>query len=550
MRQLRYYQRAAKDAVEWGWETDPRLLLKLPTGSGKNFTAAKLLEDMQPGRCLFVADQDELCAQPRSEIQKSTGIIAALDKAKDRASLQSQIVVGSSQTLARESKKGSGVYPRLERYPRNHFDYIISDEVHRGTDRDAMIWDYFENARVCGMTATPYRSNLANLSKWLPKTAYEMDIIDLVEEGFAPEPLLLTLPVEIDIEAIKVKRGFEGKDYDLDSVDSIITPHYLTIAELMKENAKGRHGIVYLPLIRSSMDFAAILRKVGIKAVHIDGTSDNRDAILHAFGNGEIEWLCNATLLSTGVDLPRCDAFLNLRLTQSRSWYQQARGRAMRVLPGVIDDLPEKEQIEERRDRIAFSDKPNALILDLLLQNDKLGAAHGAEDFCRNEHDAKMLFERSKTERTPFEISAMAKKVQEEREAALVSALERAAIRSSLHSPMLADQAAALLGETDLLDYIPVQRWEQEPPSKQQLDALAGMGIDPHSIQSKGKASELITVMVERRKLGYCTMKQVKLIKQMGERKSDSVKKPELLSMEEATRIIDTMSKARRRAVT
>ena len=551
MQQLRYYQRDAKNAVEFGWEMFDRQVMKLPTGAGKTFTVAKLFQDMHPGRCLFLADQDELVQQPRAAILRATGIIPAVEKAKDHADLRAQVVVASSQTLAKEKGKGSGDFPRLFRFPSNHFDYIVIDECHRRTDADIRICDHFDKAKVCGVTATPFRANLADLSHWFERVAYNMDILDLVDEGFAPPPKAITLPVEIDIAAVKTKRGNEGKDFDLESVDTTIAPYYKTIAEMVVEYAKGRYGIAYLPLIKSSEAFAAILRSVGLRAYHIDGTSSNRDALLHAFEHGEIDWLCNSNLLSTGVDIPRCDAFLNLRLTHSRAWYQQARGRAMRVLPGIIDHLPEKEQAKERRQLIANSAKPNALILDLLLQNDRLGAANTFEDFTRNQHDAQALFERAKKERTPFEIAELAKRVQEEREAALVSALERAAIRSALNSPMTADQTCALIGARDLLDYVPIQRWEQEKPTPRQIEALVARGIDATSIKSKGQASALIDLLIERGKLGFATVKQVKLIRQLDERKApeDRVRHPEQMSVADANAFIDAVMTARRRAV-
>ena len=223
----------------------------------------------------------------------------------------------------------------------------------------------------------------------------------------------------------------------------------------------------------------------------------------------------------------------------------------MRVLPGVIDHLPEKEQAKERRQLIANSAKPNALILDLLLQNDRLGAANTFEDFTRNQHDAQALFERAKKERTPFEIAELAKRVQEEREAALVSALERAAIRSALNSPMTADQTCALIGARDLLDYVPIQRWEQEKPTPRQIEALVARGIDATSIKSKGQASALIDLLIERGKLGFATVKQVKLIRQLDERKApeDRVRHPEQMSVADANAFIDAVMTARRRAV-
>lgn len=533
----RYYQRDAVDSTIFGWEFFRRIGINMPTGSGKTAVAAWLFKALAPNRCLFLADQDELCEQPRISIQQFTGIIPALEKAKDRASLAAQVVIGSSQSM---SRKG-----RLDRYPRDHFDYIISDEVHRGTDRDCEIWDHFETAKVCGVTATPFRQNLADLSQWLECMVYNMLVPDFIHGGFAPPRKILILPVEIDVAGMVTKRGFEGTDYVPESVETTIAPYYAKIAELVKDNAPGRHGIAYLPLIRSSIAFAASLRNVGLKAVHIDGTSPDRDEILDAFAKGEIDWLTNSNLLSTGIDLPICDCFLNLSISRSRSQYQQRRGRAMRVLPGVIDHLTEKHQAAERRRLIAASAKPDFLVLDLLLQHDKLGAANSIEEFCDNPADANAVYEALKKERTPQDIEAVARRVQAEREAKLLSALEQAAIRSAMTSPMTGDQAMAMLGLTDLIGYIPIQPWEQQPVTEKQREFLTNHRID--SIKTKGQASKIIDALIWRQNCDLATIKQVKYIKQLEEFELEKTDKPEDLSFNEASELISHLKLQKRR---
>lgn len=548
----RYYQREANSAVTLGWEERNRLVLKLPTGAGKNYTGASIFDDMQPGRCLFLADQDELVQQPRGAIQRVTGIIPAIEKAKDYAPLAAQIVIGSVQSLAKETGgKGSKQFERLMRYPRDHFDYILSDEAHRNTERHANIWDHFDRSKVCLLTATPFRANLADLSRWSDGVAYKMDILDLRDEGFAPPWETLVLPVEIDVAGLRTKRGLDGKEFDLEEVDSTIAPYYDEIAAMLAAYGKGRYGIAFLPLIRSSQAFCAALQRAGLRAMHVDGTDKNRDAIIEAFKHKQFDWLCNSNLLSTGVDIPHADAFLNLRLTASRSWYQQARGRVLRVLPGVIDHLPEKDQADERKRLIAASAKPNALLFDLLLQNDRLGVCHGTEDFARNEDDARAIYTKAAESDKPQDLRKLAAEVQAEREAALVAALEKAAIRAATNAPITGDQTCALLGLTDLIDYIPIQPWEQEKPTNHQLASLSEKGIDTTSIKSKGQASMLLQSLFDRSRLGYASSRQVRLIRQIDETKAPEDRAFDLLSMsfEQANAYIDGAFAARRRAL-
>lgn len=540
-REPRYYQREARSAVTWGWEENPRQVLHLGTGAGKTFIAATIIEEMQPERVLFLADQDELCQQPLREIRLTTGILAALEKAKDQAPLVARTVVGSSQTLGKKKRR--------ERFPRDHFDKIIIDEGHRRIEADIEIADYFETAKVVSMTATPFRHKLADLSKWYPSVAYSKPMIDLVREGFAPTPKLMTFPVEISMDGIRQAMTSDGRDFNLEDVDSKITPYYDVIAGLIKEHAKDRYGIAFLPLIKSSQAFAAVLRNHGISARHIDGQSPDRKEILQAFAEREFQWLINAGIVSTGTDLPLANAFLNLRMTRSRSWYQQARGRILRPAPGVIDHLPERHQADLRRQLIAASIKPDSLIIDILWQDSDMTIVTGADEFCTNEHDAQELFKKAKESNEAIDIMAMQAWVQQQREGNLVAALERAAIRCSMGTPMTPGQVGAILGDTEIANYEPIQGWELEPPSAAQLRMLADKLIDINSIKTKGEANKLITVLSERSKLGKATLKQVKLIKQLNEMHTSPelrTSSPENLSVVEANAIIDREFLSRR----
>ena len=122
--------------------------------------------------------------------------------------------------------------------------------------------------------------------------------------------------------------------------------------------------MIWLPSVDSARRLADELRAAGLNASFVSGACPDRAYKIEAFrqaGRGAV--ICNAMLLTEGVDIADVDCVCMLRPTRIRSLMVQAYGRGTRILPGVIDGLETKE---ERIQAIAESAKPNMLILDFL----------------------------------------------------------------------------------------------------------------------------------------------------------------------------------------
>lgn len=110
---LRPYQEAARKSIHTEWENGRlRTLLVLPTGTGKTIVFASVAADqVRAGdRVLILAHRGELLEQAADKLQRSTGLVSAVEKAESTC-LDSwyRVVVGSVQTLQRPA--------RLERFP-------------------------------------------------------------------------------------------------------------------------------------------------------------------------------------------------------------------------------------------------------------------------------------------------------------------------------------------------------------------------------------------------------------------------------------------------
>ena len=170
---LRPYQEEAVQAIFGEWDKGrQKTLLVLPTGTGKTICFARVIEEeVRKGkRTLMLAHRGELLQQAAEKIEAVTGIKSAVEKAEE-TSLDSwkYSVVGSVQTLMRES--------RLKKFKPDYFDTIIVDEAHHSlADSYQVILDYFEDANVLGVTATPDRGDKQNLGKYFDSIAYDYSL--------------------------------------------------------------------------------------------------------------------------------------------------------------------------------------------------------------------------------------------------------------------------------------------------------------------------------------------------------------------------------------
>jgi superfamily II DNA or RNA helicase len=145
---LRPYQLEACNGVLGALREYKNVLLVAPTGSSKSLVIASLAKTRKGnGRALVLSHQEELIEHVRTKL-RDYGLECDKEKASERASLDSAVIIASVQSLSREA--------RLNRYPRDHFQTIFIDECHRSLSPTyRKILEYFPDAKVIGCTATP-----------------------------------------------------------------------------------------------------------------------------------------------------------------------------------------------------------------------------------------------------------------------------------------------------------------------------------------------------------------------------------------------------------
>jgi superfamily II DNA or RNA helicase len=306
---LRPYQQTAIDAVLTKWNEFDRLLGVAPTGSGKTVIFAHGAHARsRTGRVLILAHRDELIDQARDKMFKACGVLASKEKASDHADLDAGVVIASVQTLSRNH--------RLQRFARDHFNTIVIDEAHHSLSSTYQrILQYFSVAKVLGVTATPDRGDRQSLARFFDDVAFEVTLTDMIVGGFLCPIKIKTVPLKIDISAV----GMRGGDYSDDELAPALEPVLHELAVAVVQHARDRKTLIFLPLVRTSYQFAEILRAHGFAAEAVCDESADRKEILSRFTSGETRVLCNALLLTEGYDEPSIDCVVCLRPTAIRN---------------------------------------------------------------------------------------------------------------------------------------------------------------------------------------------------------------------------------------
>ena len=455
---------------------------------GKTIVFAAVAEDcVRAGqRVLVLAHRGELLDQAADKIYRSTGLRCALEQAR-HSSLDSplRITVGSVQSL------GQG--KRLAPFAHDWFGAIIIDEAHHAvTGGYRQVLDWFPQAQVLGVTATPDRGDMQNLGKVFDSLAYEYRLQDAIAEGYLCPILAQTIPLQLDLTGV----GLSAGDFAAEGIDSALDPYLDQIAAQMETYCAGRRTVVFLPLIKTSQKFCGILQEHGFRAAEVNGQSPDRAAVLDAFAAGDYDVLCNSMLLTEGWDCPPVDCVVVLRPTKVRSLYSQMVGRGTRPSPG----------------------KKNLLLLDFLWMTDRHELCRPADLLCEDHEVAARMTETLAQTDGPKDISEAAQEaaadIVAQREEALAQqlALQRRK-KARLVDPL---QYEMSIRAEDLSGYVPAFGWEAEAVTDKQAAALEKAGINPDGVDSAGKASKLLDRLFQRQREGLATPKQIRCLEKYG----------------------------------
>ena len=312
-------------------ENVKRMLLVLPTGTGKTLTALLLARDFE-GPILWLAHRDELIQQPMVSAKvvlpgRSLGIVKA-----DMDEWRSDIVFASIQTACRDQ--------RLERLASRLWSLVVVDESHHAPSAS---WRKVIEGCGClapggppllGLTATPERLDSARLDDLFQKVVYQYHLYQAIEDGFLAPPDIVMEAIKINLDSVHSLGGdFNPGELDMALLEGGIID---SIYNAIKTHAVDRKTLIFTVSVKQSKMVAAALTAGGLTASSIDGTMgvEERRYILKNFARGHIQYLSNCAVLTEGFDEPTISCILMARPTQSKTLFIQCVGRGLRLSPG------------------------------------------------------------------------------------------------------------------------------------------------------------------------------------------------------------------------
>lgn len=296
-----------------------KALIISATGTGKTFLSAFDVAAVKPKRCLFIVHRTNIAAKAKETFlkiikDKSLGLYTGFDKSS------ADYLFATIQTL-----KNPNV---LAKFKKDDFDYIIIDEVHHAEAQSyKRILEYFSPKFLLGMTATPERTDAADIFKLFDyNIAYEIRLHQALEQDFlCPFHYFAIEDFYLDSEKVL------AKDFSK-LVSEARVEHIIKKINFYGYSGDHRSALMFVSNVEEARELAIKLTAKGIKskALTSQDSESLRETTISEFESNKLEAIVTVDIFNEGVDIPCVNQIILLRPTQSAIVYIQQLGRGLR----------------------------------------------------------------------------------------------------------------------------------------------------------------------------------------------------------------------------
>lgn len=313
-----------------------RALVAVATGMGKTWLAA--FDARQVGRqlrrrprVLVIAHRAHILAQAEAALSRvldaefTDGTTAWYLGSNN--TLDGDVVIASVQKLSR--KKG------LQQIAKQHFDYVVMDEVHHAhAPSYRRVLAELQADFILGLTATPERSDGYDVATIFDDNlAYHATIGDGIEEESLVPFHYIGIKDTVNFEQIPWRNG----RFDLEELEKQVahSDRMDRLASALDQHPAG-HTIVFCCSRRHATFARDWLRSEGntAAAVFSGEGSDSYSESLNGLRTGSLQFLCVVDMFNEGLDIPAVDRIVMLRPTESKVIFLQQLGRGLRASEG------------------------------------------------------------------------------------------------------------------------------------------------------------------------------------------------------------------------
>ena len=306
---------------------EDRAILVSATGTGKTYASAFAVNDFKPQKFLFLVHREQIAKQSIEAYKK---VFSNPDKfgllTGNRKDFEKPYLFSTIQTMSKED-----VY---KRYPKDYFDYIVVDEVHKaGALSYLKVLDYFKPKFLLGMTASPERTDGFNIYDLFDNNiAHEIRLKEALEEDLlCPFHYFGISDVEFEDDTI----DDDFTDFNLLASDERVS-YLIEKSEFYGYSGERRKALVFCSRKREAELLADKFNERGYKSVFLSGDDSQQkrenaiDRLTNDSNPDRIEFIFTVDIFNEGVDIPEINQVLLVRPTESPIIFIQQLGRGLR----------------------------------------------------------------------------------------------------------------------------------------------------------------------------------------------------------------------------
>jgi superfamily II DNA or RNA helicase/HKD family nuclease len=303
-----------------------KALLISATGTGKTYLSAFDVQNHKPKKFLFVVHRRTIAEDAMNTFKELLGNEIKMGiYSGPHLEIEADYLFSTVQTISKQD--------HLDKFDPHHFDYIVIDETHRaGAESYKKIMSHFTPAFLLGMTATPERTDGADIFKLFGHNiAYEIRLHRALEEDMlSPFHYYGVTDLTINDEEVD-----EFTDFNLltakERVDRIVEK-----AELFGCDDGEIRGLVFCSRNEISQQLSFEFNQRGYKTLALTGNSEEseRQKAINRLESEQLtdklDYIFTVDIFNEGIDIPKVNQIIMLRPTQSAIVFVQQLGRGLR----------------------------------------------------------------------------------------------------------------------------------------------------------------------------------------------------------------------------